>query len=349
MSQQIWTYKFYKACILSRVQAIFRRSPALCLCQFFLLLCVLSILSGCCTKPTSEDYSVGYRAVSDNTKPSFVPPPSFTVDKGNLAYNMIGTPEVIERHEKPVVRVNGERATLFVDEQQFTTTTSTYTNKIYRIHFPEVPFGLCNLHITTGNNPGLIFIYTIDTKDQIVLITTIHSCGCYLAFIPTTALAKKSYPENWPQSGQSVYGYHLPSIVPLPADPKQSYTFTLASGSHRIIGVRPTTDSLQNTHLGKNLTPQPMELLNNLPYKGSTVSFFETDGPRKGYVKNNTKPLERLLISWWAFDWYVGEDKAYGSSAPKAPPFYTSLKFWQRDNSDMKDFPKFLSYWGWKL
>lgn len=30
-------------------------------------------------------------------------------------------------------------------------------------------------------------------------------------------------------------------------------------------------------------------------------------------------------------------------------PFYTSLKPWARTASDMRDFPGFLAYYGWKL
>lgn len=86
-----------------------------------------------------------------------------------------------------------------------------------------------------------------------------------------------------------------------------------------------------------------------LPYQDKTVSFFETEGSRKGYVKDNTKLLERFLISWWAFDFQVGEDKAYSTHDKSDTVFNTSLKFWARKASDLKDFPKFLDYWGWRL
>ena len=85
----------------------------------------------------------------------------------------------------------------------FSTIKNTYTNFIYRIHFPEVPFDWYNLHITTGKNPGLLIIYTIeDPTAKLVLITTVHTCGCYLAFFPTEDLAKEAYPPNWPEETQ---------------------------------------------------------------------------------------------------------------------------------------------------
>lgn len=61
------------------------------------------------------------------------------------------------------------------------------------------------------------------------------------------------------------------------------------------------------------------------------------------------KILERLLMSWWALDLYVGEDKAYSIHDKSGAVFYTSLKFWARQASDMKNFPEFLKYWGWNL
>jgi hypothetical protein len=92
-----------------------------------------------------------------------------------------------------------------------------------------------------------------------------------------------------------------------------------------------------------------MNDLYQLPFKDTTESFFEMDGARKGYVRNNTNFLERLFISWWALDLYVGQDKAYGSADTSETIFYTSLKFWDRKVSDLKNFPRFLSYWGWQL
>ncbi|BHH82042.1 hypothetical protein LA52FAK_03310 [Desulforhopalus sp. 52FAK] len=247
------------------------------------------------------------------------------------------------------LQVNPRIASLYFEQDHFTTEKGTYTNRIYRLHFPEVPFGLCTLNITAGKNPGLLIIYTSDRYDRLVLITTVHTCGCYLAFFPTGDLAEDAFPDNWPQSIQTVFGYKLPGIISSQTTSDKPYTFTIASETHRVIGVsKAGIDHTDFTQI-RPLRLHPMTQLSNLPYQSGAVSFFETDGPRAGYVKNNNKPLERLLISWWAFDWHVGEDKAYGRSDSSTTPFYTSLKFWQRDNSDMKDFPRFLSYWGWNL
>ena len=94
---------------------------------------------------------------------------------------------------------------------------------------------------------------------------------------------------------------------------------------------------------------RPMEDLRSIPVDTSTTSFFETDGSRTGYVKGSYKPLERILMSWWSFDLRVGEDKEYYPMEKTDPIFYTSLKYWDREDSDMRNFPRFLKYWGWNL
>lgn len=82
---------------------------------------------------------------------------------------------------------------------------------------------------------------------------------------------------------------------------------------------------------------------------GGIFSFFETDGSRKDYVHGAGKIWERLLISWWAFDWRVGEDKRLGQDRDDGPIFYTSLKPWARKASDLRDFAGLVDYWGWGL
>ena len=54
-------------------------------------------------------------------------------------------------------------------------------------------------------------------------------------------------------------------------------------------------------------------------------------------------------MSWWAFDWRIGEDKKFGKDENDGILFYTSLKPWSRKKSDMRNFISFLKYWGWKF
>lgn len=352
MSLPIWISKKLLGCVLNWAQSVllFLPNSRSRFSTFFIFSALILCFSGCCTTPTRQYSEVLFKVAPPLTESTGISPPAFYVRLGDKPYNKIGTPAVTEKNGAPLVLVNGTAPTMYVEQTSFSTTKKTYTNFIYRIHFPEVPFDRCNLNITMGKNPGLLIIYTVDATDKLVLITTVHTCGCYLAFFPTEDLAKEAYPLNWPEESQSVFGYTLPAVLPsqLPTA-RQPYFFTLESGNHRISDISPTTTTPSSQTIAPLMKIQPMESLYHLPYKDGNISFFESTGRREGYVKNNGKILERLLISWWAFDWHVGEDKAYGKSASSAAPFYTSLKFWQRGNSDMKNFSQFLTYWGWTL
>jgi hypothetical protein len=69
----------------------------------------------------------------------------------------------------------------------------------------------------------------------------------------------------------------------------------------------------------------------------------------KGHVKGAVKPFESLFMSLISLDFFVGMDKTYADPAQTGNPFYTSLKPWRRTDSNMWDFARFLSYWGWNL
>jgi hypothetical protein len=92
-----------------------------------------------------------------------------------------------------------------------------------------------------------------------------------------------------------------------------------------------------------------MEQLERLPVDDGTTSFYYDEGLLKGHVKGSVKPWETLLMSLFSLDLFVGTDKAYADTARTGNPFYTSLKPWRRQDSNMWDFPRFLHYWGWRL
>lgn len=315
-----------------------------------LLLVVLILLTGCAgTSPVSPGETTAMLPpVPDGVNKAHVP--IFVVENSEHPYNRIGTPAAHQNHDgTPLIVVDPETATVYYERDNFTTDHGRYRNEIYRIHHERVPFGWGALNLTAGTNPGLLVIYTLNEADTVVLITTVHTCGCYLAFLPTSALPEGAYPADWPQDRQWIYGHTLPSRIGLPEQGRQ-IAFTLADQTHRVSEVSlidpddlpPATERVQ-TGLA------PLATLYRLPFGETSVSFFETDGPRAGYVKNNSKVLERLLIGWWALDFRVGEDKAYRGGDSSKTILYTSLKFWAREESDLKDFPRFLAYWGWNL
>ncbi|MCW8893381.1 MAG: hypothetical protein OQK50_06150 [Deltaproteobacteria bacterium] len=275
--------------------------------------------------------------------------PVFILDEADKNYNRIGTPAVRDNGAGDLeIYIDTLTPTIYSLEQTFKTERGEYTNLIYRVHFERTPFR----HLTGGRNVGLLMIVTLDQKGLPLLITTVHTCGCYLAFIPTSNLPANRYPESWSVSPQDVYGERLPGLISLEDSKNSGYRFALRikSGTHRIAGLSLLSED--DILLRSNVVTaalQPMKALRELPFGKAEVSFFETEGARKGYVRNSQKPLERLLMSWWLLDWRVGEDKDLGPKELTGTVFYTSLKPWARGKSDLWDFENFLQYWGWKF
>lgn len=280
--------------------------------------------------------------------------PVFIIEKPRMAYNRIGTPGAeLTGNGKEKIYVDPQVATIYTEKRLFRSNSNTYTNLIYRIHFRETPYGLFPFQLGAGKNVGLIIIVTLNGSNQPVLYTSVHTCGCYLAFIPTTHLPRSAYPVDWPEHQQIVYSEILPSrLDPKQANMKESAVMILLrDASHRVKDIWIADGSTLGTVMTAQIEQQPLAMLEKLPIgSGShTTSFYETAGAREGYVKGSHKPLERLLMSWWAFDWRIGEDKKLGRDKRDPPLFFTSLKPWAREASDLRDFPTFLQYWGWNL
>lgn len=268
-------------------------------------------------------------------------------------YNRIGR-AAARRHGKRGERIyiDPNDPVYYVRRQAFTTPRGEFNNLIYRLHFPRVPHGFAPFHITAGRNGGLFVIVTLDPLHRPVLYTTVHTCGCYLAFIPTNYLPRDAYPERWPTSQQQVYGETLPARLDFPAefDPSLRPLIRLRDGNHRVMDVElASIEHAQRQPGFSAVTLEPISALDQLPLEGATTSFFHTQGLRRGYVKNASKPWERAFISWWALDFNVGVDKRLGDPQETGRVFYTSLKPWARQRSNLWHFADFLQYWGWRL
>ena len=337
---------FLQATALRR---LFERVP---LRAALLFLAVWSMfLTGCARPPADNLQDVALYQTTPPPAVAAIYAPAFLVQDPAQPFNKIGTPSAREAPGKsPEVFVDPEQPAIYYEIQEFQTAKGHYTNLVYRIHFPEVPLDWTRINLTAGRNPGILVIYTLDDRAQLLLVTTVHTCGCYLAFLPTEAMPTEAYPSDWPVGSQRVYGYTLPSRIGVPRqESDERIMFTLASETHRIRDVGIAGADGRKPLPRHEMMLLPMYALYALPYKDRTIPFFETEGCKAGYVQDSMKILERLFLSWLALDLHVGEDKAYSVNDGSDAIFYTSLKFWARSASDMKDFPGFLSYWGWKF
>ena len=135
-------------------------------------------------------------------------------------------------------------------------------------------------------------------------------------------------------------------------DDEERIVVYLRDETHRVIRQDiATAAEIASSYSTYPVSVQPVSVLDALPVAEGDreISMFETQGPRRGYVRDSYKPFEFLFMSWWSLDSRVGNDKRYGKQDTQSPVFYTSLKPWARQESDMRDFDAFLRYWGWHL
>ncbi len=319
--------------------------------NIFIVVFLLSLCS--CTSVSQrpiQESSIAY-SLYDETHLQNRFAPVFIVENGNKDYNRIGRPVASIEEGKENVVIDPDVATYYLSTRSFTTEKGRFTNLIYRIHFQKIPFSIIPFHLGYGENVGLLSVVTLNSRNEAVLYSLLHTCGCYLAFIPTSNLPEADLPIGWKKGRQNVFLENLPSHLTFSQNGTDELLFVqMREEKHRVKNV--WLAGLDELKGFKVIKPdlQPFSSLENLvSITGEHTSFFETSGPRKGYVKGSQKIWERLLISWWAFDWRVGEDKKLGRDTSDGNVFYTSIKPWAREESDLRDFPRFLKYWGWRL
>ncbi len=268
-------------------------------------------------------------------------------------HNRIGRPAAtLDATGREAISVNPARPLMFYMVRTFSTEKGTYTSLIYRVHFPEVPFSLVPFHLTAGRNVGLLVVITLDAQDRPVLVTTVHTCGCYVVVTPTSFLSNDSLPVGWRDEQVDVWGEHLPPRLDYQGKENPRLLVHVRPGVHRVMNLeivdgRDLRQSPQFTEVSAPL--MAMGELDRLSLDGRSTSFFYQDGLREGHVKGSIKPWESLLLSLPSWDFFVGSDKAYGDRRETGNTFYTSLKPWNHEASDMWDFPRFLTFWGWRL
>lgn len=329
---------------------------ALYVCAGLLAGVLLAILTSCATLPDTGPpaaETVYVAADSEGILAKYAP--VFVIGDSMQSHNLIGRPSAYKTwHGEEAVYIDSSKAVMYARRLEFSTDRDVYTNLVYRVHFERVPYSLFPFNISAGINGGLLVIVTVNSSGLPVLVTTVHTCGCYLAFFGTGFLPEDAWPEEWAgRRRQRVWGESLPLRIdfPQPFSPESRVVLSLRDDTHRVMDV--SVRSYAELISGDGVLPleiAPMEALYEIPVRGGgTTSFFESDGLRAGYVKGSYKPLETLLVSWWALDLYVGADKEFAPGEKTGNFFYTSLKPWNRRASDMWKFRDFLAFWGWGL
>lgn len=278
--------------------------------------------------------------------------PIFVVEHDEESFNKIGTPSArVNARGKTEVYVDASHPTIYTEVETFETDRERYTNLIYRIHFERNPFTLVPLNVGAGKNVGAMAVVTLNSREESVWITTVQSCGCYHAIIPTDFLPEAAYPEQWNKDSLTVYGEDLPGLLALKDAPTDArIAIAIRGGSHRCMDIAVDSESALRARLGVVSTAAAdVTALKALPLPdGSATSFYHTEGHRKGLVKGAYKPMETALFGLWAWDHNVGQDREYGPKEEAGRRFYTTLFFKHKKDSDMWHFARYLEHNGWK-
>lgn len=277
--------------------------------------------------------------------------PRFYIEAPERSYNRIGG-VIYSELEKKVV-VDPDMPVMYGEKRTFISTGGEqYTNYIYRVHFQGTPLSFNPFYLGAGENIGLLVIVTTNRKQEPVLYTSLHTCGCYLAFIPTNYMISEQLPAGWQDGLQDIYGEILPAMFEInnSGDDMPQLNILVRDATHRIMDAWLDRKSPAEEAKEADIVIKSMRSLEYIETGNNySTSFFESGGRRMGYVKRSEKIWERLFISWWALDYRVGEDKYLGRDIDDGPVFYTSLKPWAREASDLRDFASFLHYWGFRL
>ena len=319
------------------------------------IIAIFLALCGCVQNvkiPAEETFNV-YKVQSTKDDPATHFAPVFLTYDYQNNYNRIGRPSgSYDENGQEHIYVNVNNPVIYYQVQNFSTDKDEYTNYIYRVHFPFVPFSLIPFHLSAGKNVGLIIIVTVDTGNRPVLVTAVHTCGCYLAIIPTTHLSVDSFPENWKEEPKIIYGERLPWRLEYTGKDNPKILVHLRPGVHRVMNLEIIEEYDLNNRRDFRKIISPLAQMNELetiPIDGKTTSFYYKEGLLAGHVKGSIKIWESIFLSPISLDLFVGTDKVYGDTKVTRNPFYTSLKPWNRNSSDMWNFTRFLKFWGWRL
>jgi hypothetical protein len=322
---------------------------------FVLLLTIVCTIIGCGgRKPIpQEDVHTVYLSRGQEGTLLGLYAPAFLTYESESFYNRIGRPRArLRKGTKEEIFIDTEEPAFFVMKRGFSTEKGTYLNLVYRVHFPEVPFSMVPFYLTAGDHVGLMVVVTLDERERPVLVTTVHTCGCYVATVPTTYLPPDSLPEGYSRHPLEVHGERLSWPLDYSGAGEPRLLVHLRPGVHRVMHL----DVVEHDGLREAgryaVIPASLEDiqgLESLSVDGKTTSFYYGRWPLRGHVKGSIKPWESMSLSFLSLDAFVGADKVYGDSRETGNPFYTSLKPWDRNRSDMWDFARFLKFWGWRL
>ncbi len=290
------------------------------------------------------------QAASDDPEqllPCYVP--VYTVDDGDQEFNRIGTPEIRLVGGRERVGVDPERPSVFVGTLKDHVGSRDVVHLIYRIHFTRIPWTAKHFFLA-HRNAGVLTLVTLDVETlEPLFVTTVYTCGCYRALLPTDLLPKKVLPAAYPEDTVKVWGKPILSIVPHPTPLERHLVVAMDSGTHRVHSMTSSAGIPEGPT--QPLELRPMDDLHHLPIDGkpgAEGSFFYTSGFRKGHVRGAWSRIEGLTVGLLILDPMIGTDKDFGDPAVTGTRFYTMLTPWSKNVSRLDRFDPLLRKLGYR-
>ena len=100
---------------------------------------------------------------------------------------------------------------------------------VYSLWFPDRP-ARSGLDLLAGRIDAVVLRLTLDERGQLLLLDSIHGCGCYHVFVPGAAMVLRTPPE--PQTEWAFVPAQLPVLAP-----GQRLRVHIADVDHQLIGV----------------------------------------------------------------------------------------------------------------
>jgi hypothetical protein len=260
--------------------------------------------------------------------------PLFVVQKSEDLVNCIGTPEIRHEHGHDRVLVNPAMPAIYTEVRHDRIGETPILQLLYRVHFQAVPLA-SKVFYEAHRNSGVLAIVTLtENGRKPIFFTTVHTCGCFLALLPTDQLPREALPSDWPQITKRVSGKTLPAIVDQSRAGRTRVVVRLEPKTHRVEHIE--TGGAKSNIPRAVVGLHAMDELHNLPVVGGggrRGSFFYTSGPLRGYVRDAWSPIEGLTLGVLLLDPMLGSDKDFGDPEITSTRFYTSLWPWEREVS----------------
>ena len=107
----------------------------------------------------------------------------------------------------------------------------TLMQLVYSVWFSERP-ARSGLDLLAGRIDAVVLRLTLSGDGRVLMLDSIHGCGCYHLFVPTPSMALKPPPE-----ARTEWAF-VPATLPAMAA-GQRLRVRLSSGDHEVIGVHP--------------------------------------------------------------------------------------------------------------